>query len=275
MFAKCGKTQEQPGWLTFARPMGSLLKHQAVERLRASAGSVRTEKDLPAYVDSYLRAISKFKAGMLLINYIGMEISKRANLPMSELIRSMATTTTFDPDTASVEETAMYAKVQKLLSEANFLSGEAVKIKVEKLVDASVMKPTRPGDVCYWREDDKCSWSTGKDVAIVIKIGTEGHSDSAMCATPNSPSQHQRGLPRYIRFANLTLADNRGEDSELIDAEDGQERQVPQTVSPRGSRCQRERPRGWWPSRGRPPAAESRRSASAPCASTACRPAAP
>ena len=169
---------------------------QAVERLRASAGSVRTEKDLPAYVDSYLRAISKFKAGMLLINYIGMEISKRANLPMSELIRSMATTTTFDPDTASVEETAMYAKVQKLLSEANFLSGEGVKIKVEKLVDASVMKPTRPGDVCYWREDDKGSWSTGKDVAIVIKIGTEGHSDSAMCATPNSPSQHQRGLPR-------------------------------------------------------------------------------
>ena len=201
---------------------------QAVERLRASAGSVRTEKDLPAYVDSYLRAISKFKAGMLLINYIGMEISKRANLPMSELIRSMATTTTFDPDTASVEETAMYAKVQKLLSEANFLSGEAVKIKVEKLVDASVMKPTRPGDVCYWREDDKCTWSTGKDVAIVIKIGTEGHSDSAMCATPNSPSQHQRGLPRYIRFANLTLADNRGEDSELIDAEDGQELYAPQ-----------------------------------------------
>jgi len=37
MFAKCGKTQEQPGWLTFARPMGSLLKHQAVERLPNAA----------------------------------------------------------------------------------------------------------------------------------------------------------------------------------------------------------------------------------------------
>ena len=44
--ASAGLTTHAKGW------------DQLVERLRSSAGIVRNEKDLPAYVDTYMRAIA-------------------------------------------------------------------------------------------------------------------------------------------------------------------------------------------------------------------------
>jgi hypothetical protein len=117
--AAAGTTVHSKGWAEFVSQLGSAAK------------KVRSEQDLPEYVNTFIRAISNAKGGGLLLNYTAMEIAKRYSLPMPEVMKSAVTASSFNPDTASEEDMMVYRRVTALVVAAAEGREPRIQIKVE------------------------------------------------------------------------------------------------------------------------------------------------
>ena len=139
---------------------------------------------------------------------------------MPEAMKSAATTSSFNPDTASEEDMMVYRRVTALVEAAAEGREPRIQIKVEPGV--TDLRPRSVGNRCFYRTSADAPWTSGDDIAVVIKIGVDQHEGFALCATPFCADSSKRLIPRYLELTNLSITGDL-DPEETAEEPDGEE----------------------------------------------------